>query len=265
MATYAIGDVQGCFRTFERLLRRVAFDPTRDRLWLAGDLVNRGPRSLEVLRWLVEHDAVVTAVLGNHDLYLLARHARILGARRRDTLGPVLKAPDAGRLVDWVRHRPLLHREGSFLMVHAGLLPRWTVEEAEERARAIETELRGENFVRLLGDVRRHDNGLSASHRALRADLAVFTRVRMLRRSGEPEYMYNDRPEVAPPHLRPWFEAPHRRGETTVIFGHWAALGLRLQAGSVALDTGCAWGNTLSAYRLEDAEVFQEPNADDSR
>lgn len=262
MATYAIGDVQGCFGTFQRLLRRVGFDPDRDRLWLAGDLVNRGPRSLETLRWLVEHDSAVTAVLGNHDLYLLARAAGVLGARRKDTIGPILEAPDRDHLIEWVRHRPILHRNGRYLMVHAGLLPKWTVEEAERRARAIESAMQGEDFALLLGDVRRQNEELSEKQRELQLDLAVFTRLRMLRRSGEPEYMYNDAPENAPSSLRPWYAAPHPRGAITVIIGHWAALGFRLQAGLVALDSGCVWGNTLSAYRLEDGQVFQEPFAD---
>lgn len=262
MATYAIGDVQGCFRTLERLLIRCGFEPARDRVWLAGDLVNRGPRSLEVLRWAVAHEASVTAVLGNHDLYLLARHAGVIGARRGDTLGPVLEAPDRARLLEWLRARPILHREGGFAMVHAGLLPQWTVEEAEARARAIETGLRGEDFETLLGDVRRQNLDLDERQRALQADLAVFTRLRMLRRSNEPDFAYNDTPEKAPSALRPWFSAPHNRGDLTMIVGHWAALGLRLQAGLVALDSGCVWGNALSAYRLEDGEVFQENYAD---
>lgn len=262
MATYAIGDVQGCFRTFERLLRRVDFDPSADRIWLAGDMVNRGPRSLEMLRWVVEHDDAVTAVLGNHDLYLLARHAGVLGARRRDTIAPILEAPDRNRLVDWMRRRPILYREDRYVMVHAGLLPRWTIDEAERKARDIEAALRSDDFASLLGDVRRQNDGLTGDQREMQHDLAVFTRIRMLRRSGEPEYMYNDAPEKAPSNLRPWFAVPHKRGDVTVIIGHWAALGLRLQAGLVALDSGCVWGNMLSAYRLEDAQVFQEPYAD---
>lgn len=262
MATYAIGDIQGCYRTFERLLRRVGFDPASDRLWLAGDLVNRGPRSLEMLRWAVEHDPLITAVLGNHDLYLLARHAGVLGARKRDTLEPVLEAHDADKLVGWVRNRPILHLEGNFLMIHAGLLPQWSIDDAKTHAQAIEMALRGGDFATLLGDVRRQNGELSVHQRELQQHLAVFTRIRMLRRSGEPEYMYNDAPECAPPGLRPWYEAPHQRGNTTVIIGHWAALGLRLQHGLVALDSGCVWGQSLSAYRLEDGRVFQEPFAD---
>ena len=263
MATYAIGDVQGCFCTFERLLRRVDFSPTHDHLWLAGDMVNRGPRSLEMLRWLVAHDSNVTAVLGNHDLYLLARYAGVLGARRRDTLDPILEAYDCEELISWVRHRPILHRSDSMVMVHAGLLPQWTIEEAEARAHDIEVALQSHQFARLLGDVRRQNEELSEQQRRLQHDMAVFTRIRMLRRTGEPEYMYNDSPESAPTGLRPWYSAPHRRGDTTMIFGHWAALGLRIQAGLIALDSGCVWGNTLSAYRLEDGHVFQEPFADD--
>ena len=265
MATYAIGDVQGCFRTFERLLRRVGFNESKDRLWLAGDMVNRGPRSLEVLRWLVGHDHAVTAVLGNHDLYLLARHAGVLGARRRDTLEPVLQAPDSRELVSWVRRRPILHRENGFVMVHAGLLPKWTIDEAERRARAIEQALQGSDFTALLGDVRRPNDELSGAQRSMQLDLAVFTRLRMLRRSGEPDFMFSDAPDKAPGNLRAWYDFPHKRGDVTVVIGHWSALGLRLQAGLVALDSGCVWGNVLSAYRLEDAQVFQEPFADDER
>lgn len=264
MATYAIGDVQGCFRTFERLLSRIGFSPRSDNLWLAGDMVNRGPRSLETLRWLMQHNDSVTAVLGNHDLYLLARHAGLLSSKRRDTLDPVLNAPDIDQLIHWIRHRPILHRERTYLMVHAGLLPEWTVSAAEAHARAIEQVLRSTEFESILTDVRRPNEELSESQRQLQHHLAVFTRIRMLKSTGEPEFMYNDAPEHAPDHLRPWFEVPHQRKNITVIFGHWAALGLRLNLGLVALDSGCVWGNSLSAYRLEDGQVFQEPFADDT-
>lgn len=259
MATYAIGDIQGCFDTFQALLRRIGFDPSVDRLWVAGDLVNRGPKSLETLRWMHAHDAEVRCVLGNHDLYLLARHAGLLGARGRDTVAPVLEAPDRDELLSWLRYRPLLHAEGRFVMVHAGILPRWSIEEAKQRARAIEAALRDPGHEGLLGDVRRRQAALDPATQELQRDLAVLTRMRMLRRDGEPEYAYNGPPEAAPSHLVPWYAAPHRRGDHTVVFGHWAALGLRIQAGMVALDSGCVWGHHLSAYRLEDGQVFQEP------
>ncbi len=262
MATYALGDVQGCYLTFEKLLARIAFDPERDKLWLAGDMVNRGPRSLEVLRWLVAHDHCVTAVLGNHDLYLLARAAGVLHPRRKDSLQDILDAPDGRELITWIRQRPILHRDGDWVMVHAGLHPDWSIEEAENRAQAIEAALLAPNFADLLGDVRRRNDNLTDSQRELQLDLAVFTRLRMLRRNNEPEYMFNDSPDNAPEGLRPWFSLPHKRGKVKMVVGHWAALGLRIQEGLVALDSGCVWGNLLSAYRLEDGEIFQEAFCD---
>lgn len=263
MATYAIGDLQGCFQTLMRLLEQVRFDPAADRLWLVGDLVNRGPRSLETLRWLVEHAGRVTAVLGNHDLYLLARDAGALGPRKGETIGPVLEAPDRRRLLAWLKARPLVHREGDFVMVHAGLHPRWSVEEAEAKALAIHRALHGDHARALLGDVRKTNRELGPRERRLQYDLSVFTRMRMLRRNGEPEYTFNGRPEEAPAYLTPWFEVPHHRpASVRVLFGHWAALGFRISSGMVALDSGCVWGEKLTAYRLEDGEVFQQAHAE---
>lgn len=267
MATYAIGDLQGCFDTFQDLLARVSFDPTVDRLWLAGDLVNRGPKSLEVLRWVRAHEHAVHCVLGNHELYLLARHAGRVGPRRGDTVQPILDADDGPELIEWVRRQPLLHHQGGFLMVHAGLLPGWTVKEAIRRARAVEGALRDPAREALLADVRKPGSAAPALAEMQR-DLAVFTRIRMInRKRGEPDYAYKGSPEDAPASLVPWYRPPHRRGSTTVLFGHWAALGLRIRQDRVALDSGCVWGNRLSAYRLEDGRAFQvrakEPPGED--
>jgi bis(5'-nucleosyl)-tetraphosphatase (symmetrical) len=150
MATYAIGDVHGCFETLRRLLRRVVYDPARDRLWFVGDLVNRGPDSLGVLRWAAAQGDRIVAVLGNHDLHLLARAEGISAARKRDTLEEILEAPDRDDLLSWLRSRPLLHREGEILLVHAGLFPEWTPAEAERLARDVEARLRGEKAPKLL-------------------------------------------------------------------------------------------------------------------
>lgn len=239
MATYAIGDVQGCDRTLGRLLTRVDFDPARDRLWFVGDLVNRGPDSLAVLRRLRALGDRAVAVLGNHDLHLLARADGRRG-RRLDTLEAVLAAPDAAELVAWLRARPLLHREGPHLMVHAGLHPSWSLRTAERHARALEARIRA-------GDLCAGDEAIS-----------VFTRLRFVDAAGVPDYGHKCGPEEAPAGLRPWFEVRPPAPDVTVVFGHWAALGLAIAPGIIGLDTGCVWGDRLTAVRLEDHAVFSE-------
>jgi bis(5'-nucleosyl)-tetraphosphatase (symmetrical) len=269
MPTYAIGDIHGCFATLEELLARIRFEPEQDRLWLVGDLVNRGPRSLEVLRWArgLGHRAVT--VLGNHDLHLLALAAGVARPRRGDTLAEVLAAPDAGELLSWLRHRPLLHREGNRILVHAGLLPAWTLAAAERAAREAEAGLRGEQWGALLAALR-HGSfpGWSADLRLAerrRLALAAFSMLRTVAPDGRPCLDYSGPPHEAPAGCSPWWEPPSRRRRgSTVVFGHWAALGAHLlpQRGVVALDSGCAWGGPLSAYRLEDGALFQEANQD---
>ncbi|HKI01964.1 MAG TPA: symmetrical bis(5'-nucleosyl)-tetraphosphatase [Thermoanaerobaculia bacterium] len=266
MATYAIGDIHGCFATLQRLLHRIAFDPRQDRLWLVGDLVNRGPRSLEVLRWAAEQGDRIVAVLGNHDLHLLARAAGVAEARRRDTLEEVLAAPDRDDLFAWLRHRPLLHRDGETLMVHAGLFPDWGPKLAQRLAGEVEGRLRGDGAPKLLAAVgqkaaERWKEGLSGQERA-RAALAGFARLRTLDEEGRMCADYSGPPEQAPKGCHAWFSVRGRKSAGfTVIFGHWAALGLRIGNGIAALDTGCAWGRELTALRLDDWRVFQEPAA----
>ena len=270
MATFAIGDIHGCYETLRRLLRRIEFDPRRDRLWLVGDLVNRGPRSLDVLRWAAELGDRLTCVLGNHDLHLLARAEGLAAPKRRDTLGPVLTAPDRDELLGWLRTRPLLHREGDHVLVHAGLFPSWTVAQAEGLAREVEQRLRGRNRAarRLLAsagarsDLRWREHRLSPFRRA-RAALAGFVKLRTLTPDGRICADFSGPPAEAPRGCRPWFAVPGRRSaESLVIFGHWAAMGLRLEPGIAALDTGCAWGRQLTALRLDDSQPFTEPAAD---
>ena len=264
MATYAIGDIHGCFETLQGLLRRVAFDPRQDRLWLVGDLVNRGPASLEVLRWAVEHEDRIVVVLGNHDLHLLARAAGVGEAKRRDTLEPVLAAPDRDDLLGWLRRRSLLHRDGETLMVHAGLFPSWGPRLAERLAREVEERLRGDGAAKLLAAIEqrtaeRWKEGLSGLDRA-RAALSGFVRLRTLDGTGRMCAGFSGPPDDAPRGCRPWFAVRGRRSAgLTVIFGHWAALGLRIGGGVAALDTGCVWGRELTALRLDDWRVFREP------
>ncbi len=273
-ATYAIGDVQGCYRTLRRLLRRLPFDPARDRLWLAGDLVNRGPRSLDVLRWAREERARLGArfrlVLGNHDLHLVARSLGVRPSKRSDTLEPVLEAADGPALVRWLRHRPLLYREGrpgnERVLVHAALHPAWSTRQAEALARAVEGRLAGPRAGALLASLgdgavawRRKLN----RERRLQAALYAFTLMRACGRDGRPCRGFSGPPEDAPRGCLPWFAVPGRRSaRATVVCGHWAALGLQVSRGLVALDSGCVWGRRLSAVRLEDRAVFQEAMAD---
>ena len=273
-ATYAIGDVQGCYRTLRRLVRKLPFDPKRDRLWLAGDLVNRGPRSLDVLRWARDEQARLggrfRVVLGNHDLHLIARFLGVREPKRSDTLDAVLEAPDGPALVRWLRRRPLLHREKPHgeerVLVHAGLLPSWTPRQAEALARAVERRLRGPqggSILARLGDGAAAFTPRLSPERRLRAALFAFTLLRTCTAAGRPRRDYSGPPDEAPRGCLPWFDVRGRRSrKATVVCGHWAALGLCIAPGLVALDSGCVWGRRLSAVRLEDRAVFQEPAAD---
>ena len=263
MATYAIGDVHGCFETLRRLLRRIAFDRRQDRLWFVGDLINRGPRSLEMLRWAVEQGDRIVVVLGNHDLHLLARAAGLAEVKKRDSLEAVLEALDRDDLLLWLRHRPFVHREGKALLVHAGLFPSWSPGAAESLAREVEERLRGDKGLKLLATFGQKtaecwQDSLTGYDRA-RAALFAFARMRTLDGQGCMCPDFSGPPEEAPKGCRPWFSIPDRKSAgVTVIFGHWAALGLHVEDGIAALDSGCAWGQELTALRLDDGRVFQE-------
>ncbi|MES1244521.1 MAG: symmetrical bis(5'-nucleosyl)-tetraphosphatase [Acidobacteriota bacterium] len=269
MATYAIGDVHGCFKTLQKLLRKIHHDPRHDRLWLVGDLVNRGPRSLAVLRWAAEQGDRIVTVLGNHDLHLLGRAAHVAAPKRRDSLAEVLEAPDRDDLLAWLRRRPLLHREGDHLLVHAGLFPGWTPERAEELARETEAVLRNGNGAsgelvasndRKIDEV--WDERLPPGER-VRAALAGFAKIRTVDSGGRMCSSFSGHPDEAPDGCRPWFSDPDRRSRgVTVIFGHWAALGLRMEEGLAGLDSGCAWGRELTALRLDDGRLFQQHSVD---
>jgi len=266
VTTWAIGDVHGCFETLVRLLRRIAFDPGRDRLWLVGDLVNRGPRSLEVLRWAAGLGGRVTAVMGNHDLHLLLRSRGLVGVKPGDRLDEVLGAPDRDELLEWLRRRPFLHREGGRVLVHAGLLPAWGLDEAEALAAELAGRLGGDGGWDALGDLARGAHrwrpDLEGRDR-LSAAARILTRLRTVRPDGSPQLGYTGRPEAAPDGGRPWFElSPVPGGELTVLFGHWAQLGLHRPPGVVCLDSACVYGGVLSALDLEGGALVQEPFSD---
>jgi bis(5'-nucleosyl)-tetraphosphatase (symmetrical) len=260
---YAIGDVQGCMDSLRALLARIDFKPGRDRLWQTGDLVNRGPRSLDVLRWARDQGDNLVAVLGNHDLHLLARAVGVAPARGRDRLDEVLDAPDRDELIDWLRQRPLLVRKGRLVMVHAGLLPAWSVADAERIAREIEVELRGPRWTALLGSWR----GAPSSWRSDLATgprraiaLSALATLRAVDGKGAMRRDFNGSPDDMPTGCVPWYDHPARRSrDARILFGHWAALGLHLRDDIAALDTGCVWGGKLTALRLDDGAVFQQP------
>ena len=259
MAIYAVGDLQGCYEEFKRLLDRLRFDPRRDRVWLTGDLVNRGPHSLATLR-LVRGlgDAAVT-VLGNHDLHLLALAMRPAGSvvRQRHPLNRVLNAPDADELLHWLRSQPLMHIDPKLdvAMVHAGILPRWSISKARRRAQEVEKVLQGDDHAELLrrlyGNKPALWRGDLQGIERLRYIVNVFTRMRMLTPRGGLDLRTKGPPDTAPVRSRPWFAVPHRRGTTEVVFGHWSALGYRREHGVLCLDTGCVWGRALTAVRLD--------------
>jgi bis(5'-nucleosyl)-tetraphosphatase (symmetrical) len=266
VATWVIGDIHGCFATLERLLERIGWNGG-DELWLVGDLVNRGPRSLEVLRWAWEHRDRLTVVLGNHDLHLLTRAAGIGKTKKDDTLDEVLKAPDRKRLLGWLRSRPLIHNSGDFVLVHAGLAPDWNIERARDLADRTEAQLDGPNpeaALKMLHSGRklRWRQGLEIEQE-VPAAAAVFTRMRMVGAGGAPHLDFTGSPDEAPDDWRPWFadSVVVRQGHT-VLFGHWARLGFGRRQGVVCLDSGCVYGGSLTALRLDDGRVVHEPVAD---
>ena len=266
MATYAIGDVQGCMTELEALLEACSFDRAIDRLWFVGDLVNRGPASLEVLRFVKGLGDSAVVVLGNHDLHLLCVAEGFAKSRADDTLENVLGAPDKDELLQWLRTRQLLHAERGTVLVHAGLLPHWTVPEALVRAHEVEAKLRGPGYrdclARLYGSEPRQWNDLLLGPDRTRVIVNAMTRMRFCTESGEMEFRAKGSLDAAPPGFRAWFDIPGRRSaDATVICGHWSALGLRIEPGLIALDSGCIWGGALSAVRIGDRRVFQGPCA----
>ncbi|MDR3391156.1 MAG: symmetrical bis(5'-nucleosyl)-tetraphosphatase [Sulfuriferula sp.] len=260
MSTYAIGDLQGCFDALQQLLLRIAFDPAVDQVYLLGDLVNRGVDSLAVLRWAREHD--IKAILGNHDLHLLAVSEGYATPHTGDTLHGVLTAPDREELLTWLRHLPLAASAAGFLMVHAGLLPQWTASRALALATEVEAALRSPDYRDFLREMYGNkpagwDDDLRGYDR-LRVITNAMTRLRFCTPQGEMEFKTKGDPAYPPTGFLPWFQVPGRRSEgSPIVFGHWSALGLREESDCIALDTGCLWGGQLTALRLEDRQVFQ--------
>lgn len=267
MATYAIGDLQGCHEPLLKLLDYISFDAGRDRLWFVGDLVNRGPDSLAVLRFVKSLGASARVTLGNHDLHLVMQADGYGRASKEDTLGPVLDAPDRDELLSWLREQPLFHAEGDWAMVHAGLLPGWTIAQAQALSDEVSAALTAPNYRDLLANMwgsepTRWDDALAGWDR-LRVVVNAMTRMRYVTADGAMEFRAPGNkapPSQGPAGCLPWFAAPDRRNrDRLIVCGHWSALGYHDGDGILALDTGCLWGGALTAVRLEDRRVFRLP------
>lgn len=257
MAVYAIGDVQGCLDPLKRLLDRIRFDPAQDTLWFTGDLVNRGPASVGVLRFVRDLGERAVAVLGNHDLHLLAVAAGTQKTKHRDTIDDVLRASDRDELLAWLRMRPLLHhdRKLNYVLVHAGLLPQWSLDDARRLAREAEHVFATQAdifFHHMYGDLPDHWREDLHGPERLRVIVNAFTRLRFCDAEGNMDLRAKGPPGSQPPDLMPWFQVPNRCNKSLrVIFGHWSALGLYSKDNVIGLDSGCIWGRTLSAVRLD--------------
>ncbi len=261
MTRYAIGDVQGCYEELRALIARIHFSADRDRLWLVGDLVNRGPRSADTLRFVRALGDNAVVVLGNHDLHLLAVAFGARRKRKSDTIDDVLEANDRDELLEWLITRPLAHFDPQRrdLLVHAGLVPQWSAADALDLAREVETALRKDPrglFEQMYGDEpSRWSESMTGPDR-LRFAINVLTRLRVCTAEGKVDLKMKGKPPEATadgePRYRPWFDVASRRSrDVRIVFGHWSALGLVLAPGLVGLDTGCVWGNALTAYDLE--------------
>ena len=260
--TYAIGDIQGCYTELQQLLEKICFDPAQDKLWLVGDLVNRGADSLSVLRLVKSLGDSAITVLGNHDLHLLAVAAGVTELHRSDTLDEVLTAPDRDELLFWLRQQRLLYTENGHLLVHAGLLPQWNIKQATSLAQEVEQALRGDDYVTFLERIYGNspntwDDDLKG-YKRLRVIVNAFTRMRICTLQGEMEFKFKGEVENIPTGYMPWFDVPKRQSQdTTLICGHWSALDLKVTPSLIALDTGCLWGGVMTAIRLEDRQIFQ--------
>ncbi|MEX0739847.1 MAG: symmetrical bis(5'-nucleosyl)-tetraphosphatase [Pseudohongiella sp.] len=272
MATYAIGDIQGCYKSLRKLLKAVAFQPGADELWCVGDLINRGPKSLDTLRYLRDIGDAATVVLGNHDLHFLALYYECTpdSINGKHTLDELLAAPDCGELAEWLRQKPLTHYDSvlgtqgihNYLMVHAGVPPQWDLHKTLTLSAEVETALRGPDFRKLLNKMYgnkplRWKDSLSGRKR-LRMITNYLTRMRFCDARGKLDLLIKEGVNEAPEGFRPWFEFETiTDSQTSILFGHWAALqGVTLRDRVYALDTGCVWGRELTMMRLEDHKLF---------
>jgi len=264
MATYAIGDIQGCYQSFQKLLKKIAFDPAKDTLWLVGDLINRGPKSLETLRFIIEHKKSIKCVLGNHDLHFLAVEAGVKRATRKDTFDELLGAKDLKKIVKWMRKQPLFYYDAPLntAMVHAGVPPQWNLQKVIEYAYEVSQCVQSENAVdfyqAMYGNTPdKWSKSLEGMER-LRVITNYLTRMRYCRDDGSLDLTEKVAVGKQSKELVPWFDVKRKTLGCDIVFGHWASLqGNCYVDGVYALDTGCVWGGLLTALRLEDKKYFQ--------
>ena len=255
MAIYAIGDVQGCHNELLRLLDVIQFDDKRDQLWFAGDLVNRGPQSLQTLRFVKSLGKAAITVLGNHDLHLLAASCEPVSANTKAALHEVLTAPDRVELIEWLRHRPLFHHDKEFCLVHAGLPPQWDFNQTKKMSAVAEKALQGKDYAYVLRSMYGNkpdlwSPGLRGMPR-LRFIINCFTRMRYCDKDGRLDFDCKGPPGSQPQHLIPWFQAPDRKSAAMkIVFGHWSSLGYYEGDNCYGIDTGCLWGGQLTAIKL---------------
>ncbi len=256
MSIYAIGDIQGCYDDLLRLLDTIDFDKHSDQLWFAGDLVNRGPKSLETLRFIKSLGRSAVSVLGNHDLHLLASAFKQRSPRKKDSLDQVLDASDRDELLHWLRHRPLFHHNKEFCLLHAGLPPQWDFNKTKKMAAFAEKSIQGANhkhfFRTMYGDKPDiWDKRLGGMDKA-RFIVNCFTRIRYCQSNGRLDFKHKEKPGSQPDHLIPWFEVAGRQSaKMKIIFGHWSTLGYYDGHNCFGLDTGCLWGGQLTAIKLD--------------
>ncbi len=260
MALYLVGDIQGCDEALERLLTQIAFSPSRDTLYVLGDMVNRGPDNVGVLRRLMGYGSSAHCVLGNHDLHLLAVSQGVRPLHRQDTVQDILQSPDRVALLDWLRQQHMALQVGQVLMVHAGVLPQWTAMQTLALAAEVETVLRGDALATFLPQMygglpnQWRDDLLGADR--LRVIVNALTRLRFCDAHGAMDFSVKESADQAPAHLMPWFEAPERRTQDVMVaFGHWSTLQAIDRKDVVCLDDGCVWGGCLSALRLDSGNV----------
>lgn len=264
MATYAIGDIQGCYDEFRLLLGQIQFDPSKDRLWLAGDLVSRGPKSLEVLNYVYQHQEQFEIVLGNHDLHLLASYYTNSKLPKNDDLNRILEADNVKALMKWLRKQPLAvyDKQLDFLMTHAGVAPGWDLDQTLACTFELEQTLQNKDsaidfFQHMYGNKPNHWKKNLKGIERQRFITNAFTRMRFCHQDGSLDFKSKSTPGKQAKGLSPWYELSDIGQETQVVFGHWAALEGQAQANNIhAIDTGCVWGNTLTALRLEDKKRF---------
>ena len=257
MAVYAIGDIQGCFSELEQLLDKINFTTSTDQLWLVGDLVNRGSQSLETIQYIRSLGDSAKCVLGNHDVHLIACHSGVQTCKPKSSLNQILQHPQVNEIINWLRFQPLLHHDLNLdrIMVHAGLIPQWDLATAKLCANEVETQLKSSHYADFLDHVygdtpNQWDPELSQQNR-WRVTLNAFTRLRLCDQQGRMDFSFKGQLGEQREDLHAWFDVPRKSENLNIIFGHWSALGLKQTYNLLGLDTGCIWGNQLTAARID--------------